>query len=101
MYFMGLNTPEEASPTWSWMPANTDKRYYLKHANVLAAYVGVCDDATAKELIHAYGPDKVLWGTDYPMWDAVTEMEYFNKIDLTDEERSMILYENTAKLLKL
>lgn len=56
---------------------------------------------TANELIHAYGTDKVLWGTDYPMWDSVSEMEYFNRIDLTDEERSMILYENAAKLLKL
>ena len=56
---------------------------------------------TANELIHAYGPDKVLWGTDYPMWDSVSEMEYFDKIDLTNEERSMILYENAARLLKL
>ena len=55
IYHMGLNTPEEASTDWKWMPANTDKRYYLKHANVLAAFVGVCDDETAKELI-----DKVM-----------------------------------------
>ena len=52
-------------------------------------------------MIHAYGADKVLWGTDYPMWESVSEMEYFNKIDLTDEERQQILYENAAKLLKL
>ena len=56
---------------------------------------------TALELIHAYGADRVLWGTDYPMWESVSEMEYFNKIDLTDDERSKILYENAAKLLKL
>lgn len=56
---------------------------------------------TAKELIHAYGADKVLWGTDYPMWESESEMEYFNKIDLTQEERSMILYDNASKLLNL
>ena len=56
---------------------------------------------TALELIHAYGSDKVLWGTDYPMWESVSEMEYFNKIDLTEKERSQILYDNAAKLLKL
>lgn len=56
---------------------------------------------TALELIHAYGSDRVLWGTDYPMWDAVSEMDYFNKIDLTQKERSQILYENASKLLKL
>ncbi len=59
IYFMGLNTPEEASPTWKWMPANTDKRYYLKHANVLAAYFGVCDDETAKELIRKVMADEI------------------------------------------
>lgn len=52
VYFMGLNTPEDASPDWEWMPGNVSKRYYLKHANVLAAYFGVCDDETAKSLIH-------------------------------------------------
>lgn len=56
---------------------------------------------TALDLIHAYGADKVLWGTDYPMWEAKSEMEYFNRIDLTDEERSKILYENAAKILGL
>lgn len=56
---------------------------------------------TALELIHAYGADKVLWGTDYPMWDSVSEMDYFNKIDLTDEERFMILYDNASKILGL
>ena len=56
---------------------------------------------TAVKLIHAYGADKVLWGTDYPMWESESEMEYFNKLDLTDEERNMILYENAAKILNL
>ena len=59
MYFMGLNTPEEASPTWKWMPANTAKRYYLKHANILAAYFGICDDDTAKELIRKVMADEI------------------------------------------
>ena len=56
---------------------------------------------TAVELIHAYGSDKVLWGTDYPMWESESEMEFFNRLDLTDRERSQILYENAARLLKL
>lgn len=56
---------------------------------------------TAKELIHSYGADRVLWGTDYPMWESESEMEYFNKIDLTPEERQLILYDNAAKILGL
>ncbi|MDO5860177.1 amidohydrolase family protein [Methanobrevibacter sp.] len=53
----------------------------------------------AKELIYAYGVDKVLWGTDYPMWESESEMELFHRIGLSEEEENMILYENSAKLL--
>lgn len=55
----------------------------------------------AKDLIHAYGVDKVLWATDFPMWESESEMEMFNKIDLSDEERNLILYKNASKILGL
>lgn len=53
----------------------------------------------AVRLIRKFGADKVLWGTDYPTWDHVSEMELFDKLDLTGEERENILYNNAAKLL--
>ncbi len=56
---------------------------------------------TAKELIHAYGVDNVLFGTDYPMWDSVSELKYFKNIGLTPEEEHKILFENAAKFLNL
>ena len=52
----------------------------------------------AKEIIMAYGTDRVLFGTDYPMWEITTEIERFMKIDLTEEEREDILYNNALKL---
>ena len=52
----------------------------------------------AKELIKAYGVDRVLFGTDYPMWDIETEIDRFMKIELTEEEREAILYNNAARL---
>ena len=52
----------------------------------------------AKELILAYGTDRVLFGTDYPMWDIDTEIERFMKIDLTEEQRKDILYNNASRL---
>ncbi len=59
IYFMGLNTPSPKTE-WKWMPyQNTEKRYYLKHANVLAAYFGVCDDDTAKKLIDKIMNDEI------------------------------------------
>jgi len=55
----------------------------------------------ARELIMTYGTDRVLFGTDYPMWEPEDEIEKFMKIDLTDDERGDILYNNTAKMFDI
>ncbi len=52
LYFEGLNTETPTELINQYMPQNTDKRYYLKHANILAAYFGICDKTTAQGLIH-------------------------------------------------
>jgi len=54
-----------------------------------------------KELIYAYGVDKVLFGTDYPLWNPSVELDKFMKIDLSEKDRQKIFYDNAAKLLKL
>jgi len=54
-YFEGLNTPTKSELIGQWMPQNVEKRYYLKHSNILAAYFGVCDDNTGRILI-----DKIM-----------------------------------------
>jgi len=55
LYFEGLNTPTPEHLLSGWMPQNTDKRYYLKHSNILAAYVGVCDKESACSIL-----DKIM-----------------------------------------
>ena len=52
----------------------------------------------AKELIMAYGTKKVLFGTDYPMWDMQKEIESFMNLDLTEEEREDILCNNACRM---
>jgi predicted TIM-barrel fold metal-dependent hydrolase len=52
----------------------------------------------ARTLIDAYGTDRVLFGTDYPMWEPLAEMERFMKIDLTEQERRDILCNNAIKV---
>lgn len=52
----------------------------------------------AKELMQAYGTKRVLFGTDYPMWEPKAEIKRFMKIALTEEEREDIFYNNAAKL---
>ncbi len=52
LYHEGLNTPTPAALLREEMPPNTDKRYFLPYANILAALFGVCDDDTARGVIH-------------------------------------------------
>ncbi len=57
------------------------------------------EPAYAEKLIHNHGVEKMLFGVDYPMWDHQEELERFNKLNLTQEERDAILYKNALKLL--
>lgn len=53
----------------------------------------------ACDMIHAFGVEHVLFGTDYPMWKMEDEVERFNRIPLTEDERDMILHRNLENLL--
>lgn len=53
----------------------------------------------ARKIIRDHGADKVLFGTDYPMWSHLNELNRFEKLELTDEECELILHKNAEKLL--
>ena len=53
------------------------------------------------ELIRLYGADRVLFGTDYPMWVPKDELRFFNSLGLTEKEKELILYRNAQKLFGL
>lgn len=55
----------------------------------------------AKELIRLYGAERILFGTDFPMWNAKEELEKFYSMSLTNEENELILYKNAEKILKV
>lgn len=58
-------------------------------------------DVDFKELIFRYGTDKVLFGTDYPMWSVQDEIETFFAMDLGDDINRQILSENAKKLFNI
>lgn len=58
------------------------------------------DKDVAVDMIRHFGADKFLFGTDFPMWDAKTELERFMALPLTEEEREMILYKNFYRLFE-
>ena len=55
----------------------------------------------AVEIIRIFGADHVMFGTDYPMWSPSEELERFNRLALTAEERELILHANAERLLGL
>ncbi len=55
----------------------------------------------AVDMIRRHGTDKFLFGTDYPMWDHANELERFMKLNLNEEERMRILYDNAVRLFNL
>ncbi len=54
-----------------------------------------------KELIAFYGTDKVIFGTDYPMWNVKTELDRFFTLGYDKETEEKILYKNALKAYKL
>lgn len=54
---------------------------------------------TARDIIRFHGAERVLFGTDYPIGTVAREYELLSRLDLTDSEYELILYQNAAKLL--
>ena len=55
----------------------------------------------ATEIIRAYGTDRVLFGSDFPVFSPDVELNRFMALPLTDDERRKILSENVLKLYKI
>ena len=55
----------------------------------------------AAAIIRELGAEKFLFGTDYPMWSPLGELERFLSLPLTEDERVLILGKNAEDLLKV
>jgi len=53
----------------------------------------------ANAILRKHGVEKFLWGSDYPMWTHDGELARFEQLDLTADEKDMILYKNAERLL--
>ena len=51
------------------------------------------------ELIREYGAERFLFGSDYPMWSPKDELERFRSLDISEEEKEMILTHNPERIL--
>jgi predicted TIM-barrel fold metal-dependent hydrolase len=54
----------------------------------------------ARELIRIYGAERFLFGSDYPMWNPARCLEEFLELDLSADERELILHGNAERILR-
>ena len=100
--FKGLTVIGAHFGGWSvWDEATKNLSGYENFYVDCSSSLYACTKEKAKELISAYGTDRVLFGTDYPMWFPESEIEMFMQIDLSEAEREAILRKNAEKLFQI
>lgn len=52
-----------------------------------------------RELIELYTPKRILFGSDYPMWNPGKELERYLSIGFDKAENEMVLYKNAEEIL--
>lgn len=55
----------------------------------------------ARELIRIWGSERVMFGTDYPLWPQQPDIDYLLKLDLSDQDRERIFWKNCAALFEI
>ena len=88
-HFGGYSIWQEAAAQLHGIP-----NFYVDCSSTMFAL----PDAEVVELIRLYGADRVMFGTDYPMWSPVVELAHFQRLPLTQEERALILHKNAEAI---
>lgn len=51
-----------------------------------------------EKYINSYGAERMAYGTDYPLWDPVEEVNRFKQLKLTDEQFEQIAHKTAERL---
>ncbi|MBR3978790.1 MAG: amidohydrolase [Oscillospiraceae bacterium] len=88
----GYSVWDEASRAYGGLP-----NFYVDTSSSIF-FLGV---DRAKEIILRYGFDHVLFGTDYPMYRAQSELAHLLEMGFTEAEYEKIFSKNARRLFKL
>ena len=55
----------------------------------------------AERYINCYGAERMAYGTDYPLWDPVEEVQRFQQLNLTGKQFDQICHKTAERILKL
>lgn len=59
------------------------------------------EDGIAEKYINAFGAERMAYGTDYPLWDPVTEVRRFQSLKLTSAQFDQIAHKTAEEFLHL
>lgn len=58
-------------------------------------------EGVAEHYIRAFGAERLVYGSDYPLWDPVKEVHRFFQLKLTDNQFEQICHKTAEEFLKL
>lgn len=53
----------------------------------------------SRELVNMWGTDRVMFGSDFPMWDPAHEYDTFASLGFTDDDLEKMLHKNAERFL--
>ena len=59
------------------------------------------DPDTAVDYIRKYGAERMVYGSDYPLWDPVVEVKRFMELNLTGAQFDQICHKTAERVLNL
>lgn len=59
------------------------------------------EQSEAERYMHHYGAERLAFGSDYPLWNPVTEVKRFQQLHLTDSEFEQIAHKTAERILGL
>ena len=67
----------------------------------ISSSVRFLEPGAAEKYINLYGAERIAFGSDYPMFDPLEEVNNFLRFKLTDEQKEQIAHKTAERVLKL
>ena len=87
---------------WSVWEEAVEKLYKYENFFVdTCSSTSMLTDTTLKKIISRYGTDKVIFGTDYPIWKQEDEIKRIISLGFSDDDFEKIFHKNIEKVLNI
>ncbi|MCH5303496.1 MAG: amidohydrolase family protein [Ruminococcus sp.] len=67
----------------------------------LAVILSMAEKEQVERIIKTHGADKILYASDFPWSDLKSNVSLMNSLDISSEEKELILHKNAEKILNI